>query len=292
MQYAQCTDDGKVWEAANFANLSAEQLETKRQNLICVQCHEFAWFRKESTHGHPAHFCAHHRDDCDLRVEYVVADEERNDATVEEDQVDSGDTIIVRLDQERGGEIDVSEVQIPPTSGQGEGGRSFVLRGGVRESAQHFTLKKILFRLVQSPEFHKSGRQIVFYKNEEEVMISGPVREVVSGFADITQERHHERLMLYWGPIASARKTQDGKLWLNSSDRYQSASVTIFKDIVDEFLAVFRIDDLEELAGAHVLVAGTCHFSGKGKGKPIIWCGSPKYIVVRRYRDERLRAEL
>ena len=241
-------------------------------------------------HGHPAHFCAHHNDDCDLRVEYVVVDESRSDATLAESEVAAGDAIIVRLDQERGDQIDVTEVQPPPKPGQGEGGRSFVVRGAGRESFQHFTLRKILLRLVQSPAFCTSDRQIVFYRNEEDVLIRGSVRDIVTSFTDISRERHNDRVVLFWGPIASAGRSPDGKLWLNSSDRYQGASVAIFQDIVDEFLAVFSIDDLDELAGAHVLVAGKCYFAATGK--PVIWCGSAKYIVVRRYRDERLQAEL
>lgn len=290
MQYARCTDDTQVWEAARFAALPTHTLEAKRKNLVCVECGEFAWFRKESSHGHPAHFCAHHSEDCNLRVEYVVVDDQRNDATLVEGEVAAGDAIIVRLDQERGSQVDITGVQRPPTPGQGEGGRSFILRGAGRESAQHFTLRRILLRLVQSPDFRTSNRQIVFYKNEEEILIRGPVKDVVTNFADITRDQHNDRLMLFWGPIASAGKTQDGRLWLNSSDRYQGASIAIFQDILEEFLAIFDIDDLDELAGAHVLVAGKCHFAGTGK--PIIWCGSPKYIVVRRYRDERLQARL
>jgi hypothetical protein len=289
MQYAKCTDDEKVWEAAKFADLTIELLEIKRRSLICTQCSEFAWFRKESSHGHPAHFCAHHKDDCDLKVEYFIVDNPRNDATLAEGEVESGDTIIVRLDQELGGQVSVNEVQPSPTPGQGEGGRTFILRGAGRESAQHFTLRRILFRLVQSPDFRNSDSQVSFKKNEEEVLIRGPVREVIASFADITRAQHHGQLMFFWGPIASAGKTSDGKLWLNSSTRNQSAKVMIFQDIVDEFLAVFSIDDLEELAGAYVLVAGTCYFADTGK--PVIRCGSPKYIVVRRYRDEKLRAE-
>ena len=169
MQYARCADDGKVWEAASFAALPAHELDAKRRNLICVECEEFAWFRKESTHGHPAHFCAHHREDCNLRVEYVVVDEQRDDGTVAEGQVEGGDTILVRLDQERGGEVDVTEVQTPPFPGQGEGGRRFIVQGNERESLQHFTLRRILLRLVQSPDFCNSNRLIVLYKNEEEV---------------------------------------------------------------------------------------------------------------------------
>lgn len=290
MQYAQCTEDNQVWEADRFAALSADILESKRKNLICVECGEFAWFRKESTHGHPAHFCAHHKEDCNLRVNYVVVDEQKNDPALAEGEVAAGNAIIVRLDQERGGQVDIAEVQRPPISTQGEGGRTFILPGAGRESIQQSTLRRILLRLVQSPDFRISNLQIVFYKNENKVLIRGSVREVVTNFANITYEQHDNRVMLFWGPIASAKKTQDEKLWLNSSDRYQSVSVAIFQDILEEFLTMFHIDDLDELAGAHVLVAGVCHFAATGK--PVIWCSSPKYIVVRRYKDEKLQAEL
>lgn len=289
MQYAKCTDDGHVWEAVRFAALPSHVLEIKRNSLICAECEEFAWFRKESSHGHPAHFCAHHRDDCGLKIEYVVVDEPRNEASIAEGQVDSGDTIIVRLDKEKGGQVDVTQVQAPPVPGQGEGGRTFILKGAGRESAQHFTLRKILLRLVQSPDFRNSERQIIFYKNEDEALTRGPVRDVVASFADVTPT-HHERMMFYWGPIASAGRTDDEKLWLNSSSRNKSVSVAIFPNIVNSFLELFELKDIDEFEGAHVLVAGKCYYTGTGK--PVIWCGNPNYIFVRRYRDERLQADL
>lgn len=290
MQYAKHTIDNKTWEASEFAALPVDELETKRRNLICVQCSGFAWFCKESTHGHPAHFKAHHKDCCELKVEYVVVGESRNEATIEENEVTAGSSIIVRLDQEQGSDIDVNEVQPPPSPGEGGGGRTFIKRGSERESFQHFTLRKILLRLVQSPTFCKSTQELVFYKNENEILLSGQVRNIVANFADIDPGAHDDKRMFFWGPIASAGKTPDGKLWLNSSDSNKGVSVVVFPDIVDDFLTTFRIDNLEELAGAHVLVAGKCNFSGTGK--PIIWCGSSKYIVVRRYKDKRLQAVL
>lgn len=289
MQYAKCTIDNEVWEASKFSQLDEATLENKRRSLICVECKEFAWFRKESTHGHPAHFCAHHDEGCALKVDYIVSDEQRDPSTVDEEQVSSGDTIIVRLDEEQGGSIEVQEVQRPPKDDQGEGGRAYIVRGGNRESLQQFTLRRILLRLVQSPEFRTSNRKIVFYKNADEVMIQGDVKNIVVSFDDINKESHHEQTMFYWGPIASAGKTEDGKIWLNSSRAYHSASISIFSDISEEFLKLFQVSDLEDLAGAYVLVAGKCYFTGQGEGKPVIWCGTPKYIFVRKYRAEHLQ---
>jgi hypothetical protein len=284
MQYASCKEDGKVWEASSFSQLPPAELEAKRRSLECVECKQFAWFRKESTHGHPAHFCAHHAENCNLRVEYIVVDNERGDATQDESQVDAGDAIIVRLDQEQGQEVDVKEVQPAGDLGQAAGGKRFIAGPASRESSQHFTLRRILYRLVQSPNFRESQTPIALYRSENEVLIAGPVADVVFNFVDISRERHHEKLMLYWGPIASAGRTKDGKIWLNSSSENKSASIAIFEDVAPEFQATFKIEDLEDLAGAHVLVAARCVVAESGK--PVIWCGSAKTIVIRRYREQ------
>lgn len=291
MQYAKCTSDDEVWEALAFSQLDPALLETKRLSLICVECGKFAWFRKESTHGHPAHFCARHDPECDLKVEYVLSDDNREDATLEEDEVSAGDTIIVRLDQEDGGSVDVPEVQKPAIDGQGVGGRTFIIKGKHRESDQQFTLRRILHRLVQSPKFSESNSNIVFYKNADEIMISGGVKDIVCAFENISKDKNNDKTMFYWGPIASAKNTSDGKVWLNSGSQYGSASVAIFEDVASEFLNLFQIDDLEDLAGAYILVAGRCLYSDGGKGKPIIWCGQPKYIVVRRYNAKNLQVQ-
>lgn len=289
MQYAKCTSDGEVWEALAFSQLDPSLLEIKRLSLICAECDEFAWFRKESKHGHPAHFCARHDPDCNLKVEYVLADDNRDDATSEEDEVSAGDTIIVRLDEEEGAAVAVPEVQKPPKDGQGIGGRTFIIKGKDRESSQQFTLRRILHRLVQSPKFSESNSNIVFYKNAEEVMISGAISTIVCGFENISKDKNHDKTMFYWGPIASAKNTPDGKIWLNSGSQYGSASLAIFEDVASDFIKLFQIDDLEDLAGSYILVAGRCLYSDSGKGKPIIWCGQPKYIVVRKYKAKNLQ---
>lgn len=285
MDFAKCTQDNKIWDVATFSELDPTEIELKRRSLLCVECDEFAWYRRESRHGHPAHFCAHHDQECSLKVNYVASDEHRDDATESVDEVESGDDIIVRLDEEQGGAIDVPEVPKNPITGLGEGGQRYVLKDQTRRSSQQFTLRRILHRLVKSKNFRSSNSNIVFYKNSDEIMLRGHVRDIVIGFDQITKEDHHERTNFYWGPIASVGETRDGKIWLNSSSEYMSASVTIFQDIVEQFKDMFEIEDLEDLLGAHVLVAGNCHFSGDGEGKPIIWCGSTNYIFVRKYKD-------
>ncbi|NDZ06765.1 hypothetical protein G3I72_00360 [Pseudomonas aeruginosa] len=63
----------------------------------------------------------------------------------------------------------------------------------------------------------------------------------------------------------------------------------IFTDIAEDFLRSFNIDDLDDLAGAHVLVSGTLQFTGERGIKPIIWCGALYQIVIRRYRAANLQ---
>jgi len=288
MQYAMGAN-GHVWEASAFSVLPQSQIDVEKLSLVCVECNEFAWFRKPSRHGHPAHFCAHHDVRCSLRVEYVVVGDPRSEPTIAEGQVTSGDAIIVDLGQEVGGAVDVATVQPAPDGGGEGGGRTFIVRGAHRESAQHFTLRRILLRLVQSPEFRSSATNIRLNSADGQTIVDGRVCDIVARFDEIPPDRRPDLLGMFWGPIASVGKTSDGKLWLNSSDRYSGASVVIFDDIVDEFLKIFDIEDIADLEGAHVLVVGRCTVRD---GRPFIWCSSPKYIIVRRYRDERLQAQL
>ncbi|TKD46456.1 hypothetical protein [Azotobacter chroococcum] len=289
MQYAYCLSDKKVWEALEFSQLKEIELDEKRNNLFCTECNALAWFRKESRNGHPAHFCAHHEPDCQLKAEYVVVDADKGDASEEVDQIQSSGDIIVHLDKEQGGDIDITSSTEIPGGGSWQQGRTHVIRGNDRFSNQEFTLKRILYRLVQSPDFRHSRGRITFFRKKNEIYIDGKVCDVTRAFSEMTAT-DDDQTKFYWGPITSAARTmRDGKIWLNSSPQYQSVSVVIFEDIADAFLKAFNISDLDELTGAHVLVSGKCMYSGKNKAKPIIWCGALHQIVIRRYRAAYLQ---
>jgi len=87
-------------------------------------------------------------------------------------------------------------------------------------------------------------------------MLSGQVSDIVCGFEDITKYKHDNKTMFYWGPIASAKKSSNGRVWLNSGGQYRSVSIAIYEKIVEEFLSLFDVNEFEDLAGAYVLVAG------------------------------------
>ncbi|WP_133493227.1 hypothetical protein [Alcanivorax sp. 24] len=284
MQDAFCRIDGQNWSADRFAALPVSQLEAMRRQLACISCGRDAWFRKESKHGHPAHFCAHHEDSCQLRAIYTVTTDPRDAVTEEAEEISAGGGILVDLDDEKGGEITVNPVA-PPPSNTGTGGRTHVLPGD-RQSSETYTLKRVLHRLVTSQAFRESSRIITFFRDGE-VFISGPIKEVFIPFERAHEAPEHARYF-FWGNIASYGVTQDGKLWLNSSENHnESVSVAIFDDILQAFIAFFEIHDLEELVGAHVLVSGHCQTSKRTK-KSTIWCGAIRNIILRRY-NERIK---
>lgn len=289
MDMAFCKDDGEEYEIQDFVALPKAERESKRRALLCTECNGFAWFRKESRLS-PAHFCAHHVDSCNFKTHYEDASESDDDALETDD--DASKTLIINLDDEKGGSIEVAEPypeRDPNKEFESSTSNRLVRRRFDGDTPQQSNLRRLLLRLVKSEPFRNSSDEVVFYKRQSEVFVSGAIKNVVKRFDQIT-EFDDDRSALYWGPVASVGKTPDGRLWLNSSKDYSSASITIFDDIVNDFLELFDVDDIDDLLGAWVIVAGTCHFSGEGQGKPIIWCGTPNYIFVRKYRDPNLRA--
>ncbi|QOH78580.1 hypothetical protein IHE26_08940 [Plesiomonas shigelloides] len=282
MQYAKCSADSKVWEVSEFAKLPDSELEHKRRCLTCAECGEFAWYRRESYNGNPAHFCAHHHSDCTLKVLVTSSSDDNDDS--------SSETIIVRLEDEKGGSIKVDETTPRGDGSQYVGSARYISFNRNEKSPQQYTLRRILHKLVNSKEFRNSKDNIAFYGNKGDLMLSGEIRDVVVAFENITKY-HDGKLKFYFGPIASCKSTRDGKIWLNSGAAYMSASVSVFQDIAQEFMKLFEVTDLDDFLGAYVLVAGTCNFSGEGNGKPIIWCGTPNYIFVRKYKEKAASLE-
>lgn len=271
-----------VWSSRDFSALPAAEIERLRRSLECVECREFAWFRSSSERV-PAHFCAHHSDQCSLRVRYNVVPSD--DASDEDRAVqDNEGRIVIRLDQQRPRPMQHTPARVHDNdAGDVEFGGRTAYANGRREGELQATLRLILHRLVHGRAFAESGRILTLYRNENELLIEGAVSDVVCGFDSITPDRH-DSLALYWGAVASAGRTQDGKVWLNFSSVRSGASVSIYEDISQDFLDSFGIDDLEDLVGAHVLVFGRCFYAATGK--PVVRCGAVKNIVVRRYRSQ------
>jgi hypothetical protein len=268
---------------SEFANLPVSELSLKRNALLCPRCKEFAWFCKEGKNKHPAHFCAHHSENCSLKIECAPVSDVKEEFGNEE-KINSN-ALVVSLDGiEKGG----FEVEAPKDSEVAEGGgsRRYLPVSIEREAAQQSTLRRILLRLVRSVEFRLSTQQLVIYKSPEEVLLRGKVSDVVVGFHDIQKEFHNDQYLMYWGPISSVKRSKNGIIWLNSSHANQSASVAIFADIADRFVDLFKVENFELLSGAHVLVIGRCKYSMNEK--PVIWCANTKNITIRKYKSASL----
>ncbi|EGR1390123.1 hypothetical protein ACCF70_001817 [Vibrio parahaemolyticus] len=281
MRDAYCTLDDRIWDADDFIELEPRLLEAKRRNLECPECREFAWFNRGVEGRKDPFFSAHHLEDCDLRTEYVRVP----NGEFDEEGIEQGDDIIVRLDEEVGGELEVAPPQHPHGRHREGGGRTVRVGVAQQNFAQQFTLRRILHRLRQSEAFRNSYNSITFYRNNSEPLVQGQIRDVITHFDDIDVHGNFtDGVQFFWGPIASTGYTDDGRLWLNSSMRRNDVSVVVYSDIVDEFLERFDVDDIEDLVGAYVLVAGNGWVSGN-TDKPIIWCASANNIFVRRYNN-------
>ena len=281
--WARCTLDNKVWEAQRFARLPDDELIRCRRNLICDQCRQQAWFKRASTHGQPPHFGAHHADGCEHRAEWRDSEHGRFAQSDEADSVESGGTIMVDLARDSDSDLGVSEVQPAPDAASPPGGRRYVKGDFQRTSKLQFSLRRTLHRLLRSPGFRESTDRIAVVSPGGETLVTGPVRQVAIALSSLTADNVVDERRLYWGAVTDAVRAKDGRLWLNTSGDRRAPSVAIHEDLVAEFLAGCKVEDLEDFAGAHVLVIGRCTVSSKGK--PTVWCGgSTRYIVVRRYK--------
>ena len=282
MQDALCTADNRHWTAEAFSQLPDEELQNLRTMLLCPQCKGPAWYRRESVHGHPAHFCAHHEEDCELKVHYRTIVDPRDDVTGETEEIQPGGGIYINLDDERPDGI-ATEVPPPPNGSGGSGGRTHAI-AGENYSASQYTLKRLLYRLARSPDFQKSRSQITVHRDGE-TWIQGPINEVIIPL-ERAGDKQDERMVFFWGQIASVGMTADGRLWLNSQrSRSNDASIAIFDNIREDFINQFKIEDIEEICGAHVLISGR-RIHRAPTGKLIIWCPSVRNIMLRRYREQ------
>jgi hypothetical protein len=85
----------------------------------------------------------------------------------------------------------------------------------------------------------------------------------------------------FWGLITDAQSAEDGSIWLNSGGR-ENMSFCIDYKFVDLMIKRYRLNSLEDLAGAHILVFGSLHVSTNGKLHVIIQ--EPEFIALRLLR--------
>lgn len=284
MDNALCTIDGKLWSADDFWALGENNIITMRRNLKCPACSGDAWFRKASYGNKVPHFCAHHEEQCPYATLYEVIDD--GDGTDGQVAANPDSGIILNVGLEKNYEVDVKVPEPKPENSTGEkrSGRE-IKNGGGKEYPSHLTLKNTLYKLVRSDKLYSSDTKVII----PDTPISGlPERanELFVNFKNV-HERYHNQSRIYWGFISDAGYTSDGRLWLNAGNRTDGLSVSISSEIVDEFRTYFHVEkSLEQLEGCHALIIGDCYYASTGK--PVIWCGSLDYVVLRRYNFSKV----
>lgn len=283
MDVALCSIDGKEWEADKFWALGEKNIVTMRRNLKCPLCNGDAWFRKSSYGNKVPHFCAHHDEDCPNATNYEVIDDGDGSGGQPAANPESG--IILDLGLDKNYEVDVKspEIKSPTPTGERRSGND-IKNGGGKDYPAHLTLKNTLYKLVRSDKLYLSDAKVTI----PNIPIQGlpeKANELFVNFKNV-HEGYNGLNRIYWGFISDAGFTSDGKLWLNAGSRTDGLSVSINPDIAEEFRTYFHVDkSLDQLEGCHALIIGDCYYASTGK--PVIWCGSLDYVVLRRYNFDK-----
>ena len=281
---AFCTIDEKEWIADAFYKLHLAEIQLKRRSLLCTECKGNAWFRRSSYGNESPHFCAHHHENCSLGTSYEAVGEGDENRGLPASDADSG--IVLNLGLTQGYDINVkTAADNSETTPQGQKFTSEKTAiGGSFKYPAHFTLKNLLYKLVQSKGVCYADKKVGF-KDQSFYDLPDTGRELFVEFINVAPWMDGAR-RIFWGFISDVGQTRDGKIWLNAGNIKSGLSICINRDISNEFKEQFKVkNSLDELDGCHALIIGTCTYATTGK--PILWCGDLSYIVLRRYKIDK-----
>jgi len=239
--------DRKLYNIHKFSRLDNSMLENLRRSLICPSCDGKAWYRKESRDGKAACFNAYHNDKC--RHESVGTKIGRaNNRVVREVRMlrTSNAVINVRFASDHRESQAVSNFSTNNQSGQLSEIRKRHTGSPPDDRNQTRTWSNILELLIGSDEFADADNIMI---NTGKALISA--EEFFVKFHEISPNHKTKYPHGYWGVIASV---DDHIHWLNT---HNELNVSIPVDsISSELIKKHKIDDPEDLAGAHCLVFG------------------------------------
>ncbi|MCT7944078.1 hypothetical protein [Shewanella septentrionalis] len=294
MEQVYSTKSGTVINAADFSNLSTELQQTYKASLHCIGCEDVAWFRSATKPNakvaRAAHFNSHHHQgECPYRTSYLVIDDGSDTGNSVDVPVPTVSDYVINLDDNRGGAI--ADIDLPPIPPAGfvtpKGGSIGIGTDKAYEATVTRTLRQILSYLKRYPDFKFSDKRVEIYSDSGQLKIQGTIRDVAVHFDDITPAVDDSQSRLFWGLIVDSYDEAYGGIWLNASDSKSGLSVKVFADIRDKFLEVFKIEDLEELRGTHILLVGKLHYTGK-YNKPVIFCPFVNLVTLQKYRERNI----
>lgn len=271
MDIAQCTLDGVVYLAVRFKDLPLAEFARKKRHLVCPECRATAFFRKASSSGQSACFCARpHEEGCTL----AASKYEQNDNGPGDDQDilnNPGQRIV--LDINFGAHNDKHNDPDANTPNPGGRGGHFIGGGARPDAVMHRRLSRLLRNLIDTPEF-RTSQQIL--------EVAGVGEFSVANFFvpfDAVSQEYEKRYRGYWGRITIARFWENVRLCLNTGDR-GSMSIWVPMRFVNELYERFHVSDEKGLSGRYALVLGTLKVSSP-TGKKYVEVGDTGYITLR-----------
>ena len=256
MDLATCTEDGHTYIAVEFSRLEPGQLERKRRMLVCVECQQPAFFRKESRSGRGACFGARpHAEGCNL----AAADNDirlPGNGDDQDELINPGDRIVVELAY--GGHDEQVHLEPNPRAPHRPRGGHHVGEGGPRAAEMHRRLSTLLRMLVTAPNFRYSD-QTIAVANQPELL----ARDFFVELGNVTPQ-YVGQFRGFWGQLTDARPGSDGSLWLNSGGR-TDISFCLPAEHIPAVMQRHRLDEEEDFSGSYILVLGTLQISRYNK---------------------------
>lgn len=294
MERAVSSKDGRVFSATEFEGLTKEVQQAYKASLLCTGCNDAAWFRSGTKPTakviRGAHFNSHHHQgECDHRTSYLVIDDGSESGKSVDYPVPTATDYIVNLGDKSGGAI--ADVELAPIPNEGfitpRGGAVGKGRYSSYEANVSRTLRQILSYLKRFPDFKYSDKQVEIYSESGLLKVKGAIKDVAVHFDDISPAVDDDRSYLFWGLIVDSFDETYGGIWLNASDSKSGLSVKVFANIRDDFLSAFKITELDDLQGVHILLVGKLHYTGKNN-KPVIFCPFVNLVTMQKYREQKI----
>ncbi len=253
MNNARCTEDGVTYSAASFSLQPSVDLERKRRLLQCPACSGPAFSRHAPSIGRAACFGARpHADGCSMATQDFIQFQD-GAGEDQEPPIIAGGKIVV--DFNYGAAAQPEHYGIGRAPNPERVGRNY---GQPPLHLHHRRLSSLLRSLLESPAFGCSDHIIEIEGRGE--------CDARNFFVPLKSATYHfsGHFNGYWGLISYAKLAVDNSLWFNSGGN-DNISFCLDSQYVDTIFERYHIQDLEDLAGAYILVVGTPRVSLYGK---------------------------
>lgn len=275
MDEARLRSQGQIVDAHEFAALPTAERDSLRDELVCSSCGADAYFIREARNGRRACFGSRpHGEDCELAS--LGAIDDGSAALDETDQrVNAGD--VFRIDPNRPRRIKhVRHDPDAPPHGSGTAAR-YTRRGGRQVRQSGMSLDRLLRQLVQRPKFRQSDTLLVMNDDSRQTVRSGCVH------MKQIQDKHFNRLRVYWGVIRFPRPREDGGAWLNTG-RFGAPTVAVGPEILAALLEKLRMEELEDLSGSSLAIMGKLRRTKSG-GR-LLFADDVEWLAIRAVDDD------